>query len=139
MSDQSKIFQNNLERVRRHKLGRRFKGERHIVITTFKTGAVRAEFCGPGTNVKERIKLGIQPVNKTDSVCRTHDLDYTRITDSNKSKEYKGNEVRKADIKMVNSLKRVSGITSTIASAAIKAKMKAEDAGLLENTRFVSF
>ena len=32
-------------------------------------------FCGPGTNVWKRMRLGIKPVDELDALCFEHDLD----------------------------------------------------------------
>lgn len=32
-------------------------------------------FCGPGTNVWKRIRMGVKPVDELDSLCFQHDLD----------------------------------------------------------------
>lgn len=122
-----------------HKLGLRFKGEKHQIMFETKFGLKRAEYCGPGTQVAKRIRLGIQPLNATDAVCQKHDIDYHRITVSKASDEAKGIEVRKADLLMIKRLEPLSGMNASIPRTAIKAKMKAEDFGLLKRTAFVKF
>ena len=32
-------------------------------------------FCGPGTNVWKRIRMGVKPVDELDALCFQHDLD----------------------------------------------------------------
>ncbi len=32
-------------------------------------------FCGPGTNVWKRLKLGVKPIDELDELCFKHDLD----------------------------------------------------------------
>ena len=120
-------------------LSRRFEGENHILMIDRKFGIKRAEFCGPNTKIEKRVRLGIKPLNETDSVCEQHDIDYVRITRSRVDEIVKGRAVRVADEKMIERLKRIVSINSAIASNTIKAKIVAENLGLLSKTRFVSF
>jgi hypothetical protein len=81
-------------------------------------------FCGPGTRIDLDEVRNTPPYDNIDSVCRTHDIDYY----SAKSKPDKQQLIRKADIKMLESLepfKKESGYN--IAKAAISSKIKAED------------
>lgn len=47
------------------------------------------QFCGPGTKLQERLKNGQTGVNKLDSLCRKHDIAYSKHTS--------GPERKKAD------------------------------------------
>ena len=96
-----------------------FKGELHIP---------GYNFCGPGTKLLKRLDRGDLPVNKTDAVCRTHDIDYSKAT----SKE----DVRAADLKMIRSLKGVKGASKLIPKIAIGTKIMAEDLGILDPATF---
>lgn len=40
-------------------------------------------YCGPGTKLKERLARGDKPVNKLDEFCKTHDIAYSKSSDSN--------------------------------------------------------
>ena len=140
MSEGKKGRLSRLRLLSSNRLGKlrvRYKGENHMIMS-MPDGIQRAEFCGPGTHVKKRIGLGILPLNAVDTVCRRHDLDYQRITDSDKNKKYKGKQVRVADKRMVKSLKNKKGFNATFARTTIKAKMKVEDLGLLSRTKFVN-
>lgn len=121
------------------KLGKRFKGETHMIMFDKKFGVKRAEFCGPGTNVEKRDELGIKPLNKTDSVCEKHDRDYIRIIKTKLDIIRKGEMVRKADELMIKRLENLRNPNAFIARTTIQAKIKAEDLGLLSKTRFISF
>lgn len=120
-------------------LTRRFEGENHMIMIDRKNGVKRAEFCGPGTKVETRVRLGINPLNETDSVCEKHDLDYLRITRSRIDDIVKGRHVRVADEEMIRRLASITGFNSSVARNTIKAKIVAENLGLLSKTRFVSF
>ena len=121
------------------KLGQRFKGEKHMIMIDRKNGIKRAEYCGPGTNVEDRDRLGIQPLNETDNVCKKHDKDYIRIIETKLDMVRKGKMVRKADEDMIKRLENLRNPNAFIARNAIKIKMKAEDLGLIKNTRFISY
>jgi hypothetical protein len=97
------------------------------------------EYCAPFTD----LSVDRPPTNATDGVCRTHDYAYEKIQKDKKSgkinKEEAGKEVRKADNEMLDSLKKLpnKGIKDKVVELAIKAKTKAEDAGLINPNRFV--
>lgn len=115
----------------------RYSGETHqIMLTT--SGLLRAEFSGPGTKVKKRIDLGIEPINKTDAVAKIHDIAYLSIGNSKRTTLQKEALVRKADIAMINSLSKIPSINAGLPRAAIQAKIKAEDLGLLSKSRFIN-
>lgn len=38
-------------------------------------------YCGPGTRLTERLAHNIQPKNKLDELCRTHDIAYSETDD----------------------------------------------------------
>lgn len=40
------------------------------------------QYCGPGTNLKERLARGDQGINKLDSSCKLHDIAYSKYSDS---------------------------------------------------------
>lgn len=39
-------------------------------------------YCGPGTKLKERLSRGDRPINGLDEACRTHDIAYSKYSDS---------------------------------------------------------
>lgn len=96
-------------------------------------------YCGPYTDLsKDR-----PAKNATDAVCKVHDYDYNDIQKARKEGKLddKGTKeaVRKADQKMLDSLKQVKdkGLKDKVVELAIKAKTKAEDIGLLKPKQFV--
>lgn len=40
------------------------------------------QWCGPGTNVQQRLSRGDQGINKLDSACKEHDIAYVKYKDS---------------------------------------------------------
>lgn len=40
------------------------------------------QWCGPGTNVKQRLARGDSGINKLDAACKNHDLAYEKYKDS---------------------------------------------------------
>lgn len=38
-------------------------------------------YCGPGTNLKQRFARGDKPINKLDSYCKEHDIEYSKFSD----------------------------------------------------------
>lgn len=70
----------------------RLPGERHLP---------GYQFCGPFTQLERRQQLGglyNQPINCLDSVCKKHDYDYKKISESKyKTKEDLKNDVLRAD------------------------------------------
>jgi len=97
-----------------------------------------SEFCGPQTDVINRLKKhGTKTRTKTSKVCIAHDLAYTLSKDRKDS--------RKADKKMVEALTRLQKNkadhkwNTTTAKMGIQAKMKAEDWGLLKPERFTDY
>lgn len=41
-------------------------------------------YCGPGTKLKARLARGDQPINKLDSYCKEHDIQYSKHKDLEK-------------------------------------------------------
>jgi len=98
---------------------------------------VRANYCGPGTQLEKREKIRSKPVNKVDAVCKKHDYAYARIGNAKISKAEKKREVRKADLEMINSLKKVRGWESSVATLAIKGKIGLEKLRLIDRLKFI--
>lgn len=97
------------------------------------------EYCGPYTDLSDDRK----PINKTDATCKVHDYDYNDIQKKKEkgilTKEQAAEEVRKADNKMLDSLKDVKNksISDRLVEYAIKSKKKLEDIGILDKNKFV--
>lgn len=116
-----------------------FPGEKHIMMTNKMGKRVRGNWCGPGTHIQERLKLGTEPVNDVDAVCKTHDLDYYNVSTGsakNLPKKEKEKLVRQADAKMLNSLKNKSGVDAFLARTAIKGKVGLENIGVLNKLKY---
>lgn len=71
---------------------RRLPGEKHLPGYSY---------CGPGTRLKDRESLGAEyttPINCLDSVCKKHDYDYQKISESKyKTKDDLRDDVLRAD------------------------------------------
>jgi hypothetical protein len=106
----------------------------------------RSNFTGPGTQISKRLRrkprgktlswmAGDPPRNPTDVVSRRHDLEYGLSTTPA--------QIRAADLRMLKSLKTIrknktdSRINTGPANAGIKAKIAAEDFGLLSKGAFI--
>ena len=106
----------------------------------------RSNFTGPGTQLSKRLRrqprgkkypwmAGDPPRNPTDVVSRRHDLEYGLSSTPA--------EIRAADKKMLKSLKKIrknksdSRINTGPAYAGIRAKVAAEDFGLLSKSAFI--
>jgi len=94
-----------------------------------------ANYSGPGTHVKERLKRGDQPRSVVDSIAEAHDIDYSLAKDLK--------AVRAADTKMLDSLHKAAiaktdnPLNITIAKAGIGAKVFAEDNLGLRKSLFI--
>lgn len=54
----------------------KYKGEKHAFLVT-KKGVQRANYCGPGTNLEQRLEDGSKPVSALDAICQKHDIAYS--------------------------------------------------------------
>lgn len=107
-------------------------GERHMVLPT-KHGLTRANFAGPGTNLRTRLPrgdIGVDGPTGIDAAARQHDIDYTRSRNAG--------DVRAADDLF---LQRVSDSsqgpkTKALVRSMIQAKEFGEDSGLLDPLAF---
>ncbi len=121
-----------------HGIKQKFKGEKHMIGRSSKTGKVTImNYCGPGTQLEKREKIGSQPINKVDGVCKKHDYAYARIGKSNVSDNEKRRQVRRADNDMINSLKNIRGWESAVASLAIKGKIGLETLNIIDRLKFI--
>lgn len=100
-----------------------YPGELHMMT---KKG-IGYNFCGPNTNLDARLARGDVGINKLDSLCKKHDIDYSKARDLN--------DVHAADkvfVKKVGKLKNTSPSTKAAVRTAIKSKMFVEKTGLIE-------
>ncbi len=58
---------------------KKYKGEKHAFLWT-KKGVQRANFCGPGTQLDQRLEDGSKPVSQLDAICQKHDIAYSEAT-----------------------------------------------------------
>ena len=117
-----------------------FDGENH---------APCSNFSGPGTQIEKRLQRGDKPVNYTDSIAMNHDISYMTI--GNKMREgiidktQAGAMTRQADMTMVEGLRRAlkgkgsfyNKAEQKLTKQIIQSKMKLEDVGVLDKTKFV--
>ncbi len=89
-------------------------------------------WCGPNTNVKERIKRGDGAINELDQACKDHDIAYTNT--KNRS------DVRQADMKFLSDVNASKGnkFKKALVKGLFKAKMTAEDVGVLDPGKFAN-
>jgi hypothetical protein len=102
-------------------------------------------FTGPGTKAEERIAMGIKPVNAVDAGSMAHDLAYNKLHreyDADHDLEKAHRATRAADIELLNTVLNLSpdqiptdGSQAAVA-ASMRAKMLAEDKGLLDKGKF---
>lgn len=112
-----------------------FLGERHIVLPT-DYGWSMGNWCGPHTNIEERLKrgdVGVDGLTGIDSQCKKHDLEY------NKAKTVK--DIRNADTNLVNNIKSSTGnsLMKKTVVGLMKAKMLGEDVGILDPKTITNF
>ena len=62
-------------------------------------------FCGPGTNVTRRMQERVQPMNRLDRACKSHDLD-TESRGPQRAKTAK--QIRASDRKLAREAKRIA-------------------------------
>ena len=109
-----------------------FVGERHIILPS-KYGWTMANYCGPKTNLSQRIARGdpgVDGPNGIDAQCKIHDIEYRNA----KTVE----DVREADKKLIRNVKKSSGnpVAKKAVIAAFKAKQLGEDLGVLNKASF---
>lgn len=119
------------------------KGEWHLPL---------ANYCGPGTNVRDRIKSGVIPTTATDGACRAHDIAYHDIgaklkrgtitrTEAKKQVKAVDTQLMKSALynkmNIRNALNPVEHLHNTSVMAGIGAKKLAEMTGLLDELKFV--
>ena len=108
-----------------------------------------ANFSGPNTQIEKRLQRGDKPVNYTDSVAMQHDINYMTIGNKLKQgvidKTQAGAMTRQADMTMIEGLKHVpkgkgsfyNKAEQKLTKQIIQSKMKLEDVGVLDKTKFI--
>lgn len=111
-------------------------GEKHMLQYTpdgFKSGS----YIGPGTDLRNRIREGIEPVSETDKTAQAHDLRYA-FSNSN-------DDVRAADMKMRSKLKDIEKAGTDYrfntwqGRFGIWSKNKMEDWGIAKPENFTTY
>ncbi len=98
-----------------------YKGEFHLPTYSY---------CGPGTNLDERLARGDPGLNRLDRACKTHDIDYALA----KTKD----DVRAADLRFMTNIKNndKAGKSGALISTLFKHKMRLEDKGRLSHGKY---
>ena len=108
-----------------------FPGEHHLVEGPGSRfpGSLH-NFSGPGTHLRERLARGDKPVNDVDAVSEGHDMAYQFARTPQ--------QVREADQVAIAGWQRTHDdpVVARAAITAFRAKMKAEDLGLLDPLKF---
>lgn len=97
-------------------------------------------YAGPGTDIWSNVSQDVNPVNKTDSAARDHDIQYELIgKSSDLTPSEKKRLVRQADEVFMDSLRGAETDLwgNKLSRAAIRGKMIAEDLGLIDPLQFV--
>lgn len=111
-------------------------GEVHPPVWTGKRFEIPS-YLGPGTNLADKIRADVEPISMVDKVAQAHDLRYAFASSVE--------DVRNADVKMVNKLNEIQDnnqdykINIYTGKLPIMAKMKMEDLGLFSPDKFTSF
>ena len=135
------------EGVQGKKDGPGFPGEKHAIGVDKGIFGTRYSFAGPFTQINKRIARGDQGVrlsggefSKIDRAARVHDVEYKAISD--KFKRTKGDfdpkAVRKSDEKFLRGVRQADKEPNLrrVVLGLFKAKMKAEDLGLISPRKF---
>lgn len=108
-----------------------FAGEKHLMSTK----GLTYNFCGPGTNLKERLKRGDPPLDSKglDMTCKIHDIDYHNANN--------WEDVRQADKKFIKNIDntKIGSKSKTFIKGLFKGKMIGEDLGVIKRDAFTSF
>jgi len=108
-----------------------FAGEKHLMS---KKG-LTYNWCGPGTNVEERLKRGDQGLDKEglDLTCKIHDIDYHNARN--------WEDVKKADKKFIENIDKtqIGPKSKKFIKGLFKGKLLAEKVGLIKQDQFTSF
>lgn len=120
-----------------------YPGERHMILKLKNGKNGVANWMGPGTEVLKRLNRGDTGRTPSDMVAMRHDTDFT-ISQMAPDKKTQLKLGREADHRMINSLKKIQkgahgGDANRNIQAGmrlIQAKVKLEDAGLLNKSKF---
>jgi len=108
-------------------------GEVHAPQWTRK-GLKFGSYIGPGTSLQHNLRTGRSPVSRSDTVAQMHDINYTLANNPD--------DVRAADLRMINTLNRIQRekgdykFNLYMAKLPIKLKMWAEDRGIIKQGSF---
>lgn len=111
-----------------------FAGEKHLVLPT-NFGLTRANYAGPNTNLNTRLERGDKGVdgpNGIDEAAKKHDIAYATANNYD--------DIRRADNEFIDDVKNSSQgpMMKKAVISAIKLKQIGEDAGLLDNQRYLT-
>ena len=118
-----------------------FAGEKHMILQLKNGKNGVANYMGPGTEVIKRLKRGDPGRTPSDTVAKRHDIDYA-LAKGARTTAGQFKQVREADNRMINSLKKIqnnrsdAGRNIQAGLRLIQAKTIAEDAGLLDKSKF---
>ncbi len=104
----------------------KYKGEKHAYLFKPGGGIGRASYCGPGTNLKERLAAGDKPISPSDAICQQHDIAYSEAKDTR--------DIRAADQLMILRLEKakdVPWIEKKVMGGLISSKIRLEQMGLI--------
>lgn len=118
-----------------------FAGEQHAILQLPNGKNGVANYMGPGTNVIKRLERGDPGRTKSDMVAKRHDIDYM-IAQNARTKADQLQQVRAADNRMINSLKKIqankgdAGRNIQMGMRLIQAKKLGEDLGKLDKSEY---
>lgn len=121
-----------------------FEGEKHGVLWVPGKGFERANYMGPGTNVRARITRMDQGKTPIDQISKLHDIDYTLASGTASTDSEQIKLGREADERMMNygwkayQAGKESPFNLIEGAGLIKAKTWLEDWGLLDPKQFLS-
>lgn len=111
-------------------------GERHPPMWS-SNGFQIPSFLGPGTDLVEKIKSGVEPINDADRTAQAHDIRYHLARDNT--------DIRKADERMITALNKIQERKSDYkyniytGKLPIRGKMLLEDMGLAKPESFTTY
>ena len=118
-----------------------FAGEKHMILQLKNGKNGVANYMGPGTEVIKRLTRGDPGRTPADMVAKRHDIDYA-LAQGARTTAGQFKQVRAADNRMINSLKKIqsnrsdAGRNIQAGMRLIQAKTVAEDAGLMDKSKF---
>lgn len=71
-------------------------------------------FCGPGTDIENRLKRGDYGINDLDNACRIHDVEYGMYRGNNKKLQESDAKLAEAARKIIEDIEKKSLISSKI-------------------------